>query len=99
MIPEAKNAAVARALGEAFGVTEFEDIRMLTAGLTSALVFRIIVRRCPYLLPAVQCGRDPDEFAVWAIHGGAESAHNAVGRTASVLREREKFICITEESF
>src|SRR5580658_6033442 len=50
MIPEPKQAAVARALREAFGVGEFEDIKMLTAGLTSALVFRIVVRGCPYLL-------------------------------------------------
>jgi hypothetical protein len=40
MIPEAKQPAVARALKEAFGVTEFEDIRMMTAGLSPALVFR-----------------------------------------------------------
>jgi len=50
MIPEAKKDAVARALREAFGVTELEDIRRLTAGLSSALVFRIVVRGCPYLL-------------------------------------------------
>jgi aminoglycoside phosphotransferase (APT) family kinase protein len=31
-------------------VNEFEDIRMLTAGLSTALVFRIVVRGCPYLL-------------------------------------------------
>jgi hypothetical protein len=53
MIPEAKKDAVARALPEAFGVTEFEDIRMLTAGLSSAHVFRIIVRGYPYLLRVV----------------------------------------------
>ena len=50
MIPEAKKDAVARALREAFGVTEFEDIRRLTTGLSPALVFRIVVRGCPYLL-------------------------------------------------
>jgi len=50
MIPEAKNAAVARALRETFGVSEFEDVRMLTAGLSSALIFRIVVKRSPYLL-------------------------------------------------
>jgi aminoglycoside phosphotransferase (APT) family kinase protein len=50
MIPEAKEDAVAHALRVAFGVAEFEDIRMLTAGLTSALVFRIVVQGCPYLL-------------------------------------------------
>jgi hypothetical protein len=43
MIPETKHAAVARALREAFGVSEFEDIRILTTGLSSALVFRIVV--------------------------------------------------------
>jgi aminoglycoside phosphotransferase (APT) family kinase protein len=53
MIPEAKKNAVTRALREAFGVTEFEDIRMLTAGLSSALVFRIVVRGCPYLLRVI----------------------------------------------
>ncbi|MGB9070713.1 MAG: phosphotransferase [Candidatus Acidiferrales bacterium] len=50
MIPEAKNAAVSRALREAFGVGEFEEIRMLTEGMSSALVFRIAVRGRPYLL-------------------------------------------------
>jgi hypothetical protein len=53
MIPEAKQPAVARALKEAFGVGEFEDIRRLTAGLTSALVFRIVVPRHPYLLRVI----------------------------------------------
>ena len=50
MIPQEKSAAVTRGLREAFGVTEFEDIRMLTGGLTSALVFRIVVRGSPFLL-------------------------------------------------
>lgn len=53
MIPAAKKEAVTRALWEAFGVTEFEDIRMMTAGLSSALVFRTVVRGCPYLLRLV----------------------------------------------
>src|SRR5437763_10587567 len=50
MIPQAKSEAVARGLSDAFGVTEFEDISMLTRGLSSALVFRIVVRGRPYLL-------------------------------------------------
>src|SRR5580704_7820902 len=53
MIPEAKNTAVSRALREAFGVSECEDIRMMTAGLSKALVFRIVVRGNPYLLRVV----------------------------------------------
>src|ERR1039457_4787290 len=50
MIPEAKEDAVAHALRVAVGVAEFEDVRMLTAGLTSGLVFRIVIQGCPYLL-------------------------------------------------
>ena len=53
MIPESKKEAVARALQEAFGVAAFEDIRLLTAGLSPALVFRIVVRGCPYLMRLV----------------------------------------------
>lgn len=53
MIPEAKTAAVTRALREAFGVTDFEEIRLMTAGLSSALVFRIVVRGHPYLLRVI----------------------------------------------
>ncbi len=53
MIPEARKEAVARALQEAFGVTGFEDIHMMTAGLSLALVFRIVVRGRPYLLRVI----------------------------------------------
>jgi aminoglycoside phosphotransferase (APT) family kinase protein len=53
MIPQEKSAAVARAVREAFGVEEFEDVRPLNhLGVTSA-VFRIAVRGCPYLLRIV----------------------------------------------
>jgi aminoglycoside phosphotransferase (APT) family kinase protein len=50
MIPESKKEAVARALREALGVAELDDIRRMTAGLSSALVFRIVVKGRPYLL-------------------------------------------------
>ena len=53
MIPDTKKDPVARALREAFGVTGFEDIRVLSAGLSPALVFRIVVRGCPYLLRVI----------------------------------------------
>jgi aminoglycoside phosphotransferase (APT) family kinase protein len=53
MIPEVKQPAVARALTEAFGVDRFDDVRRLTAGLSSALVFRIVVRGRPYLLRVI----------------------------------------------
>jgi hypothetical protein len=50
MIPEAKQPAVRRALHAAFGVNESEDIRLLTGGLSTALAFKIVVRKNPYLL-------------------------------------------------
>jgi len=53
MIPENKKAAVESALQAAFGVNNFENIRMLTQGLSSALIFRIEVSRTPYLLRVI----------------------------------------------
>lgn len=54
MIPEAKKSAVAKALNETFGVSEPEEIRMLSASnFTSALVFRIVVQQQPYLLRVI----------------------------------------------
>jgi aminoglycoside phosphotransferase (APT) family kinase protein len=50
MIPEEKKAAVASALQETFGVAQFSDIRRMTKGLSSDLVFRIVVDEMPYLL-------------------------------------------------
>jgi len=50
MIPQEKREAVTRGLRGAFGVTKFEDISRMTGGVTSSLVFRIIVRGSPYLL-------------------------------------------------
>jgi aminoglycoside phosphotransferase (APT) family kinase protein len=49
-IPENKTAAVTRALNEAFGVDEFEDIQVPHGGLSTALVFRMLVRGKAYLL-------------------------------------------------
>lgn len=50
MIPETKQFAVSRGLQATFGVNDYEDIRLLTGGLSSALAFRITVRNNPYLL-------------------------------------------------
>jgi len=50
MIPESKKAAVDHALLTTFGTTELEEISELTAGLSSALVLRIVVGGKPYLL-------------------------------------------------
>src|SRR5215212_4339899 len=50
MIPKAKQPAVTRALQAAFGVNEYEDIHLLTGGLSTALAFKIVVRKNSYLL-------------------------------------------------
>ncbi len=50
MIPQEKNAAVHRGLREAFGATAIEDIRRMTKGLSSDLVYRIVVQGSPFLL-------------------------------------------------
>jgi len=52
-IPAVKNDAVTRALREAFGASEYEAIQAMTAGLSKALVFRIVVRGNPRLLRVV----------------------------------------------
>ncbi len=59
MIPREKSEAVTRALREAFDVTAFEDIRALSGGLSSALVFRIVVRGRPFLLRIIMRTDDP----------------------------------------
>lgn len=59
MIPENKKDAVDKALQTAFGTTEIEDIRQLTTGLSSALVYRILVKGKPYLLRIIM---RTDEF-------------------------------------
>jgi len=74
MIPETKQAIVTRALNEAFGVNEFEDIQPLTGGLSSALAFKIIVRKNPYLLKIMRTeviSNPKNEFA--CIQAGAEA--------------------------
>jgi thiamine kinase-like enzyme len=50
MIPEEKQPAVTRALEAAFGVHAYEDLRLLTGGLSTALAFKLVVKKSPYLL-------------------------------------------------
>lgn len=50
MIPEEKKAAVERALRATFGVGEPEEICRITKGLSSDLVFRVVVKGTPYLM-------------------------------------------------
>src|SRR5579871_1859688 len=50
LIPNEKSAAVAQALSQAFGITTLEDIRRMTKGLSSDLIFRIVIKGSPFLL-------------------------------------------------
>ncbi len=50
MIPQEKSAAVSRGLEEAFGAAAIEDIRPVSSGLSSDLIFRIVVQGSPCLL-------------------------------------------------
>jgi len=50
MIPQEKQQAVTHALQAAFGTSEIETITPITIGLSTALTFKIIVQRKPYLL-------------------------------------------------
>lgn len=74
MIPETKQPIVTRALKEAFGVTELEELQPLSGGLSSALAFKIVVRKNPYLLKLMRTEviSDPkNEFA--CIQSAAEA--------------------------
>jgi thiamine kinase-like enzyme len=53
MIPDTKQLAVANALQAAFGVSTFDDIQVLTKGLSGSLVFKITLQGNPYLLRVV----------------------------------------------
>jgi thiamine kinase-like enzyme len=50
VIPHEKSAAVSRGLREAFGVTALEDIRPMQSGLSSDLLFRIVVQGSSFML-------------------------------------------------
>lgn len=53
LVPQPRHEAVARALRTAFDTTALDDIRPLTVGLSTALVFRIDVRGRPYVLRVI----------------------------------------------
>lgn len=59
MIPQERSEAVARGLREAFGVTEFDDIRGLPNRPGADLLFRIVVQGSAFLLRIVIRVADP----------------------------------------
>jgi aminoglycoside phosphotransferase (APT) family kinase protein len=74
MIPEAKQPAVTRALRASFGTDNIDDIRPLTGGLSTALVFRIVVRKTPYLLRLIMPGALGDPVREFACMQAAAEA-------------------------
>ena len=76
MIPDSKQPAVTRALHEAFGMNEYEELHLLSGGLSTALAFKIVVRKNPYLLKILRTEiiSDPaHEFA--CMQTAAEAGH------------------------
>jgi aminoglycoside phosphotransferase (APT) family kinase protein len=65
LIPDSRQAGVGRALTEVFGTPDFEDIRPLTGGLSTALVFRVVVRGQPYLLRLIMPGAPGSDPTRW----------------------------------
>jgi aminoglycoside phosphotransferase (APT) family kinase protein len=53
VIPESRHDAVRRALQSAFGHDVIDDLQPLAGGLSSALVFRMVVAGAPYLLRVI----------------------------------------------
>jgi thiamine kinase-like enzyme len=53
VIPESKTEVVTRALQSAFNTSEYESISELTAGLSSARIYKIMVKERPYLLRVI----------------------------------------------
>jgi hypothetical protein len=94
MIPQEKTAAVTRGLREAFGVTEFEDIQMLSGGHVGPradFIFRMVVKGSPYLLRIVKRTNDP------ACHFTSMSAAAEAGLAPHVwYTSIEDGICITD---
>ena len=75
MIPEEKKAGVARALRQTFAVAQFQDIRRLTRGLSSDLVFRIVVHGSPFLLRImIRMGEINDPVRIFACMKAAAEA-------------------------
>jgi hypothetical protein len=94
MIPQENRAVVTRGLREAFGVTEIEDIRRMTKGLSSDAVFRIVVKGFPYLLRVImRVNEQTDPARHFACQQAAAEAGLAPRvRYASV----EDGVCITD---
>ncbi len=53
MIPENKRAPVEKALMETFGSTTIDELTLLTGGLSSAAVYKLVVQGKPYVLRLV----------------------------------------------
>ena len=74
MIPDAKQSSVNRALRETFGTESIDDISKLAGGLSTALVYRIVVRGKPYVLRLMRqdvLGNPENQFSCLQIAAAA----------------------------
>ena len=75
MIPHDKIAAVSRGVKEAFGTATIEDVCRITRGLSSDLVFRIVVKGTPYLLRIMtRMNEQMDPHRIYACMSAASDA-------------------------
>src|SRR6188474_2586859 len=73
MIPENKQLAVSKALQEAFNADGFDNIQLLTKGLSGALVFKITVHELHYLLRIITHTRDKPEYYFECLQAAAKA--------------------------
>jgi hypothetical protein len=75
MIPENKLEDVKKALMATFGVPDYDEIKMLTTGLSNALVFKIVVKSKPYLLKIARTDflKDPTLYYYSCMKPAAEA--------------------------
>jgi len=94
MIPESKLPAVTKALQAAFAVNNYDDISELTAGLSSALIFKIVVKGKPYLLRVIT---RTDEISNPAFYFTCMKEAAAAGLAPQIwYMSIEDRICITD---
>jgi thiamine kinase-like enzyme len=94
MIPEAKQSLVRHALQKTFGASNYEEIKQLTAGLSTALIYCIEVKGKPYLLRIITSEHtmhDPTHWFAW-MNAGAEAGLAPRVHYMSIVDR----ICITD---
>ena len=80
-IPEDKRPAVNRALETAFGTTAIDQISVPTGGLSTALIFRLVVQGKPYLLRVIMSADVTRHLTRWLVPMQAAAEAGVAPRT------------------